>query len=99
MVASITGIQSPETRTIHFLFHLVSWTFPMAYSKAKLKSNDDKASPYFDKFLIGKLSDKCLPISTLLYVSFKHILISLGSFLGIANSMRIFYNTSLLTES
>jgi hypothetical protein len=40
----------------------------MAYSKAKLKSSGDKASPCFRPFWIGKLSDKCLPIRTLLYV-------------------------------
>ena len=33
----------------------------MAYSKAKLKSNDDKASPCSKPFLIGNMSDKCLP--------------------------------------
>jgi hypothetical protein len=42
----------------------------MAYSKAKLKSSGDKASPCFRPFWIGKLSDRCLPIRTLLYVSF-----------------------------
>jgi hypothetical protein len=26
---------------------MVSWTFPMAYSKATLKSNGAKASPWF----------------------------------------------------
>jgi hypothetical protein len=49
-------------------------------------------------FWIGKLSDKCIPIRTLLYISFKHILISLTSFTGTPNSVRILYNTSLLTE-
>jgi hypothetical protein len=49
----------------------------MAYSKAKLKSNGDKASPYFKPFWTGKLSDKCLSIRILLYVSVKHILIGL----------------------
>jgi hypothetical protein len=34
----------------------------MAYSKAKLKSSGDRASPCFRPFWIGKLSDKCLPI-------------------------------------
>jgi hypothetical protein len=34
----------------------------MAYSKAKLKSSGDRASPYFRPFWIGKLSEKCLPI-------------------------------------
>jgi hypothetical protein len=32
----------------------------MAYSKAKLKSNGDKASPCFKPFLIGNVSDKWL---------------------------------------
>jgi hypothetical protein len=36
----------------------------MAYSKAKLKSSGDKASPCFRPVWIGKLSDKCLPIRT-----------------------------------
>jgi hypothetical protein len=39
----------------------------MAYSKAKLKSSGDKASPCFRPFWIEKLSDKCLPIRTLLF--------------------------------
>jgi hypothetical protein len=30
----------------------------MAYSKAKLKSNGDRASPYFRPFSIGNVSDK-----------------------------------------
>jgi hypothetical protein len=41
----------------------------MAYSKAKLKSNGDRASPCFKPFLIGNISDKFLPTPTLLYVS------------------------------
>jgi hypothetical protein len=71
----------------------------MAYSEAKLKSSDDKASPCFRPFFIENLSDKCLPIWTLICVSFKHILISLTGFMGIPNSMRRLYNTSLLTET
>jgi hypothetical protein len=43
--------------------------------------------------------DKYLPIQTLLYVSVKHILINLTSFMGTQNSMRILYNTYFLTES
>jgi hypothetical protein len=61
----------------------------MAYSKVKLKSSGDRASPYFMPFRVRKLSDKCLPIWTLLYVSFKHILIILTNFLGTPNSIRI----------
>jgi hypothetical protein len=55
----------------------------MAYSKAKLKSNGNRASPCFSPLWIGNLSDKSLPIRTLLWVSFKHILIILTSFLGV----------------
>jgi hypothetical protein len=45
----------------------------MAYSKAKLERSGDRP------FWIEKLSDKYLPIWTLLYVSFKHISIKLAS--------------------
>jgi hypothetical protein len=41
----------------------------MVYSKAKLKSSDDRAFPFFKPFLIGNMSDKFLPTQTLLYVS------------------------------
>jgi hypothetical protein len=68
-------------------------------SKAKLKSSGDKASPCFKPFWIGKLSDQYLPIRTLLYVSFKQILMSLANFMGIPNSIKMLYNTSLLPES
>jgi len=61
----------------------------MAYSKAKLKSNGDRASPYFKPMLIGNMSDTFLSTRTLLYVSVRHILTSLTSFLGTPNSMRI----------
>jgi hypothetical protein len=71
----------------------------MAYSKTKLKSSGDKASPYFRPFRKGKLSDKFLRVLALVYVSFKRILVSLTSFKGTPNSIRILYNTSLLTES
>jgi hypothetical protein len=84
---------------IQYYSHLVSLHLLMAYSKAKLKSSSEKASHCFRPFWIRKLSDKCLPIQTLLYISFKHILISLSTFLGTPNSMRILNNTSLITES
>jgi len=42
----------------------------MVYSKAKLKSNGDNASPCFKPFLIENMSDKCWPTRTLLYASF-----------------------------
>jgi hypothetical protein len=44
----------------------------MAYSKAKLKSSGDRASPCFRPFWIRKLSDKCLPVQNLPYCPFKH---------------------------
>jgi hypothetical protein len=71
----------------------------MAYSETTLKSSDDKSYPYFKPFWIGKLSDKCLTIKALLYVSFKHILISQTNVMGIPNCIRILYKASLLTES
>jgi hypothetical protein len=63
----------------------------MAYSKAKLKSNGDKAPPCFIPFLIGNIADKLLPTPILLYTSVRHIFISLASFRGIPNSMRMLY--------
>jgi hypothetical protein len=50
----------------------------MTYFNAQLKINGDKAPPCFMSFSIGKLSDKRLPVQILLYVSFKHTVISLG---------------------
>ena len=65
---------------------------------ANLKSNGNRTS-YFKPFLIGNMSGKFLPTWTLLYVSVRHILIILAGFMGIPNSMRIVYKTSLLIES
>jgi hypothetical protein len=65
----------------------------MVQSKAKLKSNGDRASPRFRPFRIGNASDKCLSIWILLQISLKQILIRLTSFIDIPNSMRMFYNT------
>jgi hypothetical protein len=70
----------------------------MVYFKAKLKSSDDKESHCFIPFWIGKLSDKYFIKWALLFFLFKHILISLTNFMGTPNSMRILYNTSLLTD-
>jgi hypothetical protein len=73
-----------------------TWT----YSKAKLKNSDDKTSPCFRPLWTGKLSDKCLPIRTLLYVSFTCvILFSPASLMGTPNSMRMLYDTSLQNDS
>jgi hypothetical protein len=52
---------------------------------------DKRRSSCIRPFWIGKLSDKCLRMWTLLYISLKHILISLTSFMGTPNSMRILY--------
>jgi hypothetical protein len=57
----------------------------MAYSKVKVKRNGDRASPCFKPFLIGNVSDRCLPTRTLLYVSLRHIFINFTSFMGIPN--------------
>jgi hypothetical protein len=61
----------------------------MACSKAKLKNSGDKASHCLRPFWIGKLSDNRIPVRSLLYVSFNHILISLTSLMGTQNSMRM----------
>jgi hypothetical protein len=69
----------------------------MAYSNAKLKSSGVRASPCFRPFWIGKLSDKCLPIQTLPYVSFKHNLINLTGFIYFFN-LAIAISTSRLLD-
>jgi hypothetical protein len=48
--------------------------------QSKIESNGDKASPCFRTFWIVNLSDRFLPIWTVLQVSFKHILVSPDSF-------------------
>jgi hypothetical protein len=65
----------------------------MTYSKAQLKSSGDKASPsLLDMKIIRQ-------IFTYTYTFHLNILMSLTSFMGTPNSMRILYNTSLLTET
>jgi len=71
----------------------------MAYSKAKLNNDCNRASSCFKPFVIGSMSGKFLPISPLLQVSFRHIFISLYTFMGIPNWMRILHETSFVTES
>jgi hypothetical protein len=56
----------------------------MAYSKATLKNSGDKASPCFKPFWIVRPSDKCLPVLTLLCISFKRFVISLTHFMGVS---------------
>jgi hypothetical protein len=55
-----------------------------------------KASLCFRPFWTGNASDKFLSMQTLLYVSFKHILINRTTFIVIPNSVRTLYNVSLL---
>jgi hypothetical protein len=75
----------------------------MVYSKAKLKSGGDRASPCFRPLWIGKLSDKYLPAWTLVYLSFKHILINLTSFMGTDSQCsrrpRIFIDVAMWEQS
>jgi hypothetical protein len=61
----------------------------MEYFEAKLKSNGDKASHYFRPSWIAKLSDRNLPIRTLPYVLFEHVLFNLTSLMGIQIYMKI----------
>lgn len=61
----------------------------MMYSKAKLKGNGDRTSPCFKPFLIRSMSEKCSPAPSLLWVSCKHIFISLVSFTRIQNSVTV----------
>ena len=75
--------------TIQFQTILVYLNPLMTYSKAKLNSNGDRASPCFKPFLIGNLSDNFLPTRTLLYVSVKHIFINFR--LGISNDVLLSY--------
>jgi hypothetical protein len=64
----------------------------MACSKVKLKSSDDKVSPCFRQFGLGKISDIHLSIQTSLYVPFKHISINVTSYTGTPSSIRILFN-------
>jgi hypothetical protein len=63
-------------------------TFVMAYSKAKVKIACDKLSLTFRPFWIGNVSKFYL-----------NIFINITTFLGAPNPVRIFYKTSLITES
>jgi hypothetical protein len=84
-------------RTFWLIKVVLTWKkFEKRCSKAKLKNNGDRAFPCLKPFLIGNTSDKFLTTRTLLYVSVRHIFISLTSFLGIPNSMRIWGGPMLL---
>jgi len=61
-------ISSTQTRSCRVPFNFnpssFSWTFLMAHSKPRLKSNDDKASPCFRPLRIRNASEKCSPMRT-----------------------------------
>jgi len=65
----------------------ISCTFPVAYSKAKLKNNGDKSSPCFRPSWMGSASDIRYITRNLIQLSFKQILVSLTSFTGKQNSI------------
>jgi hypothetical protein len=62
------------------------------------KMQSDEASPYFQPFLIGNMSNKYLPTRALVKDSFEHAFIRFTSFVGIPNSMRTLYKTALNSE-
>jgi hypothetical protein len=70
----------------------------MAYSKAKLKSNGNKASPCFKPYLIGNMSDKCLPTRTLLKFYSDTFLLAFPVSWEYQTQWE-YYMTSLVTES
>jgi len=59
----------------------------MAYSEAKLKSSGEKASPCLKSFLIGNVRQMLAYPDSI--IGFRHIFISLTSFIDIPNSMRM----------
>lgn len=46
----------------------------MAYSRVKLNSNNDKASPCFGPFCVEDSANTCPPIRTVLQVSFNTLI-------------------------
>jgi hypothetical protein len=56
------------------------------YFKVKLKSNGNKTALF--QTILNRKGIKFLPVQTLLYTTFKNILISLTSFIDIPNSMK-----------
>ena len=69
----------------------------MEYSKAKSKSVRDKTYPCFKPFLLGNMTDKCLPTRALLRFHSDTFFLALLVF-GDKNLMRILYNY-YITES
>jgi len=60
----------------------------MAHSEENLKNGE--ASPYFRPFPVAKAEDIFFTLWALLWISIKHILISLTSFMCIQNLVRSF---------
>jgi hypothetical protein len=71
----------------------------VASSRARLGGGGGGASPCSGPFWMGEVTDECLPLRTLLYVSFMHVLVSLDSFRGAPNSTEVMCHVSLLAES
>ena len=74
-----------------FSHYWLSYTFLIKYSKAKLKINGDRASRSIIPFRTGEVSDICLHILLLCKFYLDTILLTLTSFMGVPDSMRILY--------
>jgi hypothetical protein len=83
---------------IQFLSYLILLDPPDGKLQIKVEKKWLENIFFFQAILNG-INIRFLSMRTLLYVSFKLILISPVSFLDIPNSIRMLYNTSLLTES
>jgi len=79
--------------TLQFQAIMVRLNTPKGVPNAKLKSNGNIKS-----FLVGNMSDNCLPTRTLLHVSFIQIFNSLNRYVEIQDAMRILQESSLLIE-
>jgi hypothetical protein len=85
-------LHSGDEAAINFSPTWFSWTFVMAYSKAKLKSSIEHLL-VLDHFGQKNYQTDVYQYG-LYYVLFKHILLNLTSFMGTPNSIRLLYNTS-----
>ena len=74
-----------------------TWTLLMVYSQARQTVAVNHF--LFQTILNRKHGRQIFDCQALLCVSFRHIFISLTSFMGIPNSIWVLYSTSLLTES
>jgi len=94
---SSPNISSTQTRSRCVSFSSIpswfSWTSLMVHSGAKLKSNGNKSSCFRSSWT-GNASERFSSMWTLLYVLFKHILISLTTFTGIPISLWLSHRPS-----